>query len=202
VSVAEDAGATPHHATRHARVVLSDCEAALLELQTASQELLRRRWVTMLALLRAVGHVLGKVDSHSSPAADAAIAERWDAMTRTTPQGEPKILWGFIEQERNNVLKEYQFAVRGDLRIQMPPQGGAVPLAPRTTPPGGIGIITGPVETQYVTSTFALHPFSDDPDNPFAGQDPIAVVRDAIAFWHRYLDEIDTRVAALATERS
>ncbi len=41
-----------------ARAVLDDCEAAFLELKSASQDTLRRRWFTTVALLRAVGHVL------------------------------------------------------------------------------------------------------------------------------------------------
>jgi hypothetical protein len=39
----------------HARTVVADSEAALLELKNASQETLRRRWVATIALLRAVG---------------------------------------------------------------------------------------------------------------------------------------------------
>jgi hypothetical protein len=90
--------------------------------------------------------------------------------------------------------------------------GGGVPPALS----GGvrtIGMVTDPLGTQYVTSTFGLHPLTDteppdsrkpsaDRSNPFAGQDPIAVVREAIAFWHDCLDEIDRRVSvALVKEQ-
>src|SRR5882724_3703279 len=34
---------------------------------------------------------------------------------------------------------------------------------------------------------------------PFQGQDPLELCRDAIAFWHRYLDAIDEQVAARQT---
>ena len=34
---------------------------------------------------------------------------------------------------------------------------------------------------------------------PFQGQDPLELCRDAIAFWHRYLDAIDVQVAARQT---
>ncbi len=46
--------------------VLDDCRLALVELELAissrSKELARIRWLTCLVLLRAVGHVLKKVD--------------------------------------------------------------------------------------------------------------------------------------------
>jgi hypothetical protein len=57
--------------TYHARVVLGDCEDALAELDSGAAGVeWRRRSVTTVALLRAVGHVLVKVDGPS----DAALA--------------------------------------------------------------------------------------------------------------------------------
>ena len=49
-----------------ARTVLDDYEAAFLELKDASQDTLRRRWFTTVALLRAVGHVLRNTDGNES----------------------------------------------------------------------------------------------------------------------------------------
>lgn len=59
-----------------ARAVLEDCRAALAEFGHASdQDVKRRRWVALLALLRAVGHVLEKVD-HAQ--ADLAVRSAID----------------------------------------------------------------------------------------------------------------------------
>jgi hypothetical protein len=54
-----------------------------LELRTASHDTLRRRWVTTLSLLRAVGHVLWRVDSRASAVARAVIREAFTAMEDT-----------------------------------------------------------------------------------------------------------------------
>jgi len=93
--------------TRLARQVLADCEIAL-EMLEAQHDLARWRvhWAGALALLRAVGHVLQKVDG-ADPKVRRQIEvayDRWKAQ-RT----ENAIFWEFIEQERNNILKEYRF---------------------------------------------------------------------------------------------
>lgn len=93
--------------TRTARQVLIDCEIAL-EMLEAEQDLVRWRvhWAGALALLRAVGHVLHKVDS-----ADPKVRHQVDvAYDRwKSNKTENAIFWEFIEQERNNILKEYRF---------------------------------------------------------------------------------------------
>lgn len=93
--------------TRTARQVLADCEIAL-EMLEAEQDLARWRvhWAGALALLRAVGHVLHKVDG-----ADPKVCRQVDiAYDRWKSQKmENAIFWEFIEQERNNILKEYRF---------------------------------------------------------------------------------------------
>src|SRR5450759_1169232 len=95
--------------TARARIVLSDARDALSDLADGvSGSEWRRRWVTAVVLLRAVGHVLDKVDAESSPAMCRAIAEAWRGLPASKP--EPRIFWDFIDAERNNVLKEYVLA--------------------------------------------------------------------------------------------
>jgi hypothetical protein len=93
--------------TKTAREVLKDCEIALVLLES-ERDLGRWRvhWAGALALLRAVGHVLHKVDG-TDPAVRRQVDityARWKSQ-RT----ENAIFWGFIEEERNNILKEYRF---------------------------------------------------------------------------------------------
>jgi hypothetical protein len=187
VSTPKDAAQTPHHATQHAREVLFDCEEAWLELRKASQNTLRRRWVTTITLLRAVGHVLLEVDTNASAVAREVIRQVFGAMK----EPEPAIFWGFIKKERDLVVKQYRFAVSGELTIGLPPSGAGVPLALGMAAPGG-SIVTDPLGTPYSTSKFSIRPLTD---GPFAGRDPIEVVQDAIAFWHTCLNEIDKQVA-------
>ena len=65
--------------TQRSRQVLADCESALSDLRQASQTELRRRRATAVALLKAVGHVLDKVDGETDSIAtkvmrDASVA--------------------------------------------------------------------------------------------------------------------------------
>src|SRR5262245_54359762 len=93
--------------TARARVVLEDCRAQLaaLDYGLPGPEW-RRAWVATVALLRAVGHVLEKVDGKSSPGMARAVKAEFARLKRE--RGENKIFWDFIERERNNVLKEYR----------------------------------------------------------------------------------------------
>lgn len=93
--------------TGRARLVLDDCRLALQLLEDETD--LRRwrlHWVAAIALIRAVGHVLDKVDGASPAvkAASRAAYARW-----TSDASEHQIFREFIERERNTILKEYEF---------------------------------------------------------------------------------------------
>src|SRR5918996_909674 len=102
--------------TATARLVLRDCEAALDDLRAGPTGLQwRTRWAAAVALLRSVGHVLQKVDVEASPAMAQAVTEAWTRMNASKP--EPRIFWGFIEEERNNILKGYRSSAKQNVTI-------------------------------------------------------------------------------------
>jgi len=161
--------------TVHARAVLRDCEAALEDLRAGATGLLwRTRWVAAVALLRTVGHVLDKVDGESSPKLKAAVSSAYGALKTTRP--EPLIYWEFIEKERNNLLKLYEFGVQQNVTVRP----GAVWYNLTTGESGSTG--GGPTTYEHLVR-----------DGPYAGQDPRDVIAKAIAWWRDYLDAIDRR---------
>lgn len=90
-----------------ARQVLDDCRDALDELTDGLQgSLWRRRWTTVVVLLRTVLHTLDKVDGEGSPALRRAIDAKWQAWKDSKPA--PALLWAFIDEDRNLILKEYE----------------------------------------------------------------------------------------------
>lgn len=124
-----------------AREVLADCEIAL-EMLEAEQDLARWRvhWAGALALLRAVGHVLHKVDG-----ADPRVGRHVDTAYRRWKSQKAKnaIFWEFIENERNNILKEYRFNLHPldhvDVAVMMTvrhPETGALSQIPQVIPIG------------------------------------------------------------------
>ena len=129
-----------------------------------------------MTLLRVVGHVLDKVDAETSPNAQRAIAAAWDELSRSKP--EPTIFWGFIDAERNNVVKAYEFGVA--LNITLRPGTGRLSLST-----GDESWSPGPPATfeAFVRS------------GPFKGRDPLQLCREALDFWAKYLDDIDHRIA-------
>lgn len=98
-----------------ARRVLRDCHHAAKEFRDASSPLERRlRWFTALILLRAVGHVLDKVDGQRASYLHDAVIQRWKAVQIGSRADD--IFHDFIERERNLLLKEY----RSDERVLEP----------------------------------------------------------------------------------
>ena len=127
--------------TKVARQVFADCTLAL-EMLEAEQDLTRWRvhWAGALALLRAIGHVLRKVDG-----ADLKVGRQIDfAYSRWKSQrAENAIFWEFIDQERNNILKEYQFNLHPlehvDVAVVMTvqqPETGELRQVPNVVPIG------------------------------------------------------------------
>ena len=110
--------------TARARCVLRDCEAAVEMLEDEEDEQRWRiLWAGAMALLRAVGHVLGKVDAKDErvrPFVEEAW-ERWNSDRVTNG-----VFWEFIRDERNAILKEYSFSVvdSADVGLGLVENGG------------------------------------------------------------------------------
>lgn len=120
--------------TATARKVLADLEAAhqLLELESDAQRF-RITWVAAMALCRAVGHVLDKVDSKASPALKASIKQAWSSWQ--SDQERHALFHLFIESERNAVLKEYEMGfMSGSSAVIVIPEGLATTLSDELWP--------------------------------------------------------------------
>ncbi|MGH7221396.1 MAG: hypothetical protein ACREI1_13840 [Nitrospiraceae bacterium] len=163
--------------TINAREVLGDCESLLADLtREPPNALWRPKWAGLVALLRAVGHVLDKIDGEGSPEARQVIDRAWEELRGRRP--EPKIFWEFIEAERNNVLKAYAFGPRMNTTIRP----GAAWLNLATGESGGSP--NGPTTFDYFMRS-----------GVFEGQDPRQLCREAIVFWAEYLETIDSEIA-------
>ena len=153
------------------RDVLEDCKQALADFQAATNPVQWRiRWVTLIALLRCVGHVLKNIDRNQSAEWKEAVDEAWKRCNDTKP--DPKILWEFIEAERNNVLKAYDVGAELDIRRS-----------------GAIMGFTPSIAAHQKNYDLTIESFMRS--GPFSGDDAIEVCRQAIAFWEQYLDEVE-----------
>lgn len=165
--------------TCNARQVLADCRVALSLLED-EKDLARWRvhWAAAVALLRAVGHVLDKVDGQDPVVKEAAEAafRRWKA---SDPDNE--IFREFIDRERNNLLKEYRSDVHplGDVSIAIEyvaksPSGDLVKMR-------HLGEISESIYRPMI-------------EGPWVGDDARDVLAEAIDWWEGELDEIDEEV--------
>lgn len=163
--------------TNAARQVLADCHLALEMLD--EQEDLRRwriQWFGALALLRAVGHVLDKVDARDpslKPISKAAFSQ-WKK-----GEGSDQIFKEFIEDERNNVIKEYDFSTH-------PNEDVAVVAQYRL-----VNAVTG--EERIHSEIFSLDEnlFRPIVDRYGTGEDARDVYREALEWWDEQLSLIE-----------
>jgi hypothetical protein len=158
--------------TQRARVVLDDCRGALLELTYGLQGAQwRRRWIACIVLLRAVGHVLEKVDAKASKAVCDAMNNEYLKLKQTQPN--PQIYWNFIVDDRNLILKEYKFTAGQGIRAiggkaNYDEFGNLLDSKP------------GSIEYLYIINT-----------GPFAGRRQHDLIQEAIDWWQDHLDKID-----------
>lgn len=164
--------------TRAAREVLVDCRLALEMLHEETEpDRWRVHWAGAVALLRAVGHVLLNVDQP----ADRFIAAAGKAAHRRWKSDDPAhlIYRDFIEDERNNILKEYRSKVHPLDTVDV-----AVRLTLQNPETG---------EISYINQVMPLdnNIFRPMTEGYGAGEDARDVYQEAIDWWERELSAIE-----------
>ncbi len=171
-----------------ARLVLADARFAVTHhTDSLHGESFRTSWLTIVALLRAVGHVLSKVDREESDSLRRSIDKHWSALQRSKP--DPAIFWHFIEFERNRFLKNYEhgilrrrvfFSNQGDMPIAIDLANSRSSMKVQVV---NAGAIPATAEHGQIVSTIAT--------GPFAGRREQELAQEAIAWWAAYLDAVD-----------
>lgn len=172
--------------TARARYVLDDCRLAL-EMLEQETDLRRWRvhWAGAVALLRAVGHVLDKVDA-SNPGIRRAADEAYRRWKGNAPEHE--IFREFIEKERNSLLKEYQFNTHPQEEIEF--------LLQRTLAPVGGG---APV-VDYQIARIGENIYRPLLDGFREGDDARDVYTEAVEWWEKELSAIEKKRSFESTE--
>ena len=159
-----------------ARRVLADCEVVLEMLDDERDEQRWRvLWVGALALLRAVGHVLQKVDGQT-PRARAAIDAAYQNWKSRQP--EHRIFRDFIEKQRNNILKEYRMNVLDSAQV---------PVVVHSD----VGSITD--ETLFILDENLFRPVTEGFG---ADEDARDMYREAIGWWETELSRLEAVLAS------
>jgi hypothetical protein len=172
--------------TTQARLVLADARAALTAHTTSlSGPAFRSSWFSIVGLLRAVGHVLAKVDAERDRHLAATVNAEWKKLTDTRP--EPKIFWGFIESERNRLLKNYEHGITRlkVLRTDSPLQTLGLDLANAGKAVQLVSLRDVPPEVPDNAVVSFLS------DGPYAGRPESEVATEAIEWWEQYLLNIE-----------
>ncbi len=162
--------------TKKARVVLQDAQHAIANHSKSLQsESFRVSWFAIVGLLRAVGHVLDKVDAKASPAMDRAIREKWEQLKTSKP--EPRIYWDFISNERDRFLKNYEHGIYRTLTVPA--------LIPdcfvEVDGANSRGVLFDP-GAEFDSFIF---------DGPYKGCYEKDIALQAHEWWEKYLDKVD-----------
>ncbi len=159
--------------TTAARRVLDDCKFILAKLEDEKDDQQWRiHWVAVVTLLRAVGHVLTKVDGQRE-----AVRLASDRLYRDWKSNDPahEIFREFIEKERNNIVKEYEIGITE----------GPVPVVL-----GFVDPATGR------SSGYKLEPIDENIYRPmkdgfYEGEDGRTLVELAVEWWEKQLSEVE-----------
>ena len=153
--------------TNKARIVLEDCKGALSDFKDGLQGAeWRRHWILCVTLLRAVGHVLDKVDKKTNPKLKIIIDQEYEKLKKSKP--DPPIYWKFIDSERNSLLKLYETSAGQGVTIKL----------------GEPGTLEPPETEYYYVINFGR----------FKGRDQRDVIQEAISWWEEYLNNIDRKL--------
>lgn len=169
--------------TFKAREVLDDCRVALTLLEEESDlQRWRIHWAAAVALIRAVGHVLDKVDGAdpSVKKASSAAFKQWKSA-----DSKHELFREFIERERNNLLKEY----RSDVH-PLPEVALAIEVTPQPIDGGP------PVRFAHV-GDIGENIYRPLLDGPWEGDDARDVLSEAIAWWDNQLVAIEQEAERL-----
>lgn len=163
--------------TKKAREVLEDARYALKRHTDDLQGVeFRISWLAILSLLRAVWHVLERVDAKSSPEMHRAF----QTIKQRTQKPNPPILWDFIKPARDQMVKEFSLGVnRTRFKISNVPVPHAYELHV------DVGNQRGAVAARMdgVRSVIS--------NGPYAGQSEKQVAVEAYRWLKSMLDEVD-----------
>ena len=134
----------------------------------------RLYWVLAVVLLRAVGHVLDKVDGASDPRVKRLAGIRYKSWRRGT---ENAIFRDFIEPERNNILKQYAPTI----------SHGPVPIVAHLQAHDGFDLVR-----QFLIEENLYRPINA---GTYEGEDGRALIDEAISWWVHQLSEIVNAIA-------
>ncbi len=145
-----------------------------------SGEPLRVAWVSIVTLLRAVGHTLKEVDAKRDPVILEVVNQKWDAWLDSKP--EPRIFWEFIQAERNNVVKQYEFGFTRAYTLTRPKLGVAGLIVTADM----LSVTGGPLPPQPFPELQSLIK-----EGPFRGRPEHEVAQEAADWWDAQLRDVE-----------
>jgi hypothetical protein len=161
-----------------ARCVLADVRLVREKLETEVGWVeWRLFWILAVTLLRAVGHVLDKVDARESAKLKTVVRQhylRW----KNIAANEHAIFRDFIDQERNSIQKEYEFGM----------SEGPIPL---------VGLMKHDSEAPQVRALLEDNIYRPMRTGPYEGEDGRTLIDDAIDWWVVQFDRIEQDVGLL-----
>lgn len=164
-----------------AELLLNDCNRAIeMHSDAYQKEEFRLSWFTIVCLLRAIGHVLLKVDR---PAAPPGLQKIMDEKWKEVEKNRPDIYWKFILEERNRFIKEYTHTVDRSISFEHQFAG------------------QGPLVTVSINVGQSINSYFGTPQDMksaiasgvYKGRNEKEVATEALKWWEDYINDIKAR---------
>jgi hypothetical protein len=164
-----------------AETVLQDCKHSIWAYDINLQaEELRIKWVSIISLLRAVGHVLLKVDTTKDEKLKKIIICKFKEIDRQKEQN--MIYHEFIKKERDRFLKEYD---HGFIRLVGPKPGIRKGVYSSFDVSRNRGAVVEPRESDEIVSYLS--------SGPYQGKYERDIAKMAYEWWQEVIDDIKHR---------
>ncbi len=161
--------AQPDKDALKARVIWRDSDEVIQACEhAASEPEFRTYWFCSIAMLR-IGHVLQKYDASDDPMVSRIVAELW-SQWKSDPESR-QIFFDFLETERNQSLKEYEFSFYSG--------GHMVPVMVDT-------------HEMAVVGELATDIYRPIESGPYAGVDARDVLTEVREWWDRQLRRVES----------
>ena len=169
-----------------AEQVIEDCEFAIAKHNSSLQGTeFRLSWWTIVSLLRAIGHVLEKVDSRESIRHAQIISDEYEKLKKTKPK--PEIYWNFIKIERDNYLKEYNYGAQRQLTNSWQTEQGEKAFISVRLDDQSTGRITPLMPSMYQESFIK--------EGYYKGENEHRIACEALSWCKAYVENIKKRIS-------
>jgi len=128
-------------------------------------------WISAITSLRAVGHVLSKIDAVNNPEIADTVNQWWTGIKKEKASPKNNIFFDFIDRERNDTIKEFSIHFDKDYL-------------------DGVAIIDEADKATFLTELTDELLYIPMVDGPYKDEDIRDLISESIHWWYHQFQEM------------